>query len=301
MQTSFEAPSLAQRLARLTLNPMRLSVSLRSRAIHALLKRMPAAAVGLGVGPFAAAAAQDEANVTELLSRMKFIWVRDPASADFCRERGLEQYIESADLCFSSQFLARFGSGPAHERSRGTIIGVVLSDHPALDDAFLHKIRSVAEVLRAERIQVRFFSFSKRRDHFISTLRSFGETVWCWDPEIMPIKLFRTFLAEHDAILTSRFHAGIFSVINQTPFAVIGVNEKLRLLAQRFRAADVPLLATTDDADRFAGAARALLERPAERRRALSRAFEVETKIAARGEAALAAFLSSAASGEVAA
>jgi polysaccharide pyruvyl transferase WcaK-like protein len=122
------------------------------------------------------------------------------------------------------------------------------------------------------------------------------EFIWVRDPASAEFCRARS-LAEHDAILTSRFHAGVFSVINQTPFAVIGVNHKLRSLAQRYQDANVPLLATADDADRFAGAARALLERPSDRRIALRRAFEAETKVAACGVAALIAFLRSACSG----
>jgi exopolysaccharide biosynthesis predicted pyruvyltransferase EpsI len=169
----------------------------------------------------------------------------------------------------------------------------VLSDHPTLDNAFLAKIHTVAEKLRNEGALVRFISYSRKNDHFVPSLEALGENVSAWNPEVMSIESFRRFLAEHDAILTSRFHGGVFSVINQSPFAIIGVNDKLRSLAERYPDVDVPLLSTTDPADKFTDTLRALLRGKLERRSALTNAFDNERRLGALGEAAFSEFLAS--------
>lgn len=287
------APPLAARLRRLVSDPAQVVSSLHARVIQALINRLPIASIGLGVGPFGSEAAADEANVKALLSKMTFVWVRDSASERFCALNGIT-CSTSTDLCFTKPFLARFaakttsnfdGSQPS--------IGVILSDHPTLDQAFLTKIIDASNAMRGAGCRVRYISFSRRRDRFIEVLQARGEPVTCWNPATMKIDTFRAFLAEHDAILTSRFHGGVFSVINRTPFAIIGVNEKLRSLAQRYSKAGIAVLSPTSTADEFTSAALMMLEQQSDQRAALKDALASEIELAADGEAAFARHLAS--------
>lgn len=274
--------------------PSRLVRSAKARLACRRISALPHLAIGLGIGPFMPEDAADEANVAALLRRMAFLWVRDPASAEFCREHGAGSATLSADLCFTEPFQTLLGgvnwttSAPAPNR-----IGVVLRDHPSLDGAFHKKMSDFARHFRSTGYGVDFISFSEG-DRFIAEYREAGETVVQWNPRVCKIEEFSRKLGEYTILLTARFHGGIFGVINRTPFTVIGVDEKLHSLGTRYHGAKIAVLAPGDPIGRYLTAIEEQTKHIAETKEALAAYLLEECALARAGEDAYARFLAAA-------
>jgi polysaccharide pyruvyl transferase WcaK-like protein len=235
--------SLVQRFIRKLVRPSEMVGSTRTRLRMRAEARTPRLAIGFGVGPFPAGS---PANLVaaSLLTKMALVWVRDDASADFCRRHEVASTVRSADLCFTRAFADAVHPPailPCFSDSKRRV-GIVLRDWKALDSSFTEAMVEAARRLRARGVEASFFSLAASDVGTRSTLTRLGETVVAWDCEAGALETYWSELVQMDLVVTARYHGAVFALLSETPFLAIGIEQKLQQLQGWVVSKDTPNL-----------------------------------------------------------
>jgi len=202
-----------------------------------------AAAIGVGVGPFA-----DDTKLEKdraILSALDFVAVRDQNSINVCDNWGLGQVILGSDLCFYPGTWARPKLSSINQATSAVKkIGFIVRDWPFENQGSDYKeslLKTVDTLRTAGIADVSFISFRSHnragRDfEWLETLQSRNEKdILTWDPWEMSLNSFSSELSKFDCIITARYHGAVFAALFGIPFICVGIEPKLLMVAEALK------------------------------------------------------------------
>ncbi|HRY47649.1 MAG TPA: polysaccharide pyruvyl transferase family protein [Candidatus Paceibacterota bacterium] len=254
-----ESPRMMQlplhRLIRAATSPKRLMERCRARYRLHLETGLPKIGVGLGFGPFVDNTSEEQA-ARVLARQMRFLWVRDVNSERFCRNNGAGNLTRASDLCFLSAFQQQY----IHRRSASMKrviprVGIALRDWKFTGEGAMciTPYLQFAAMCRQRQIDVKFFVFSPKRDVEVTRqLIDANEEACHWTPDSISVMAFVEMLDACDVMVTSRFHAAVFSLLLGKPFVAVEIESKLKMVAELLGGWDVLVRLPVDPSCLFA-------------------------------------------------
>lgn len=193
------------------------------------------AALGIGVGPFLPSANKNiELNTKKLFLDMDFVGVRDTYSFNKCKEWGLNNIQQYADLCYLMDDEFKLDN----KRNTSSIkkIGVIVRDWIQTDEgaAYYDKIIPLVSTLKQDGYEVNIVLFSQKRDlYWLEKLKDIDNVI-IWDPDNNNIQDFLKILDNFDLFITARYHGAVFSSLLGKPFISIVVEQKLEMISDLY-------------------------------------------------------------------
>jgi len=236
---------LRARAAGLLSQPRLLPYKIRQRLLPTREKELPdhadrMAALGVGVGPFVTGSAAQR-QTQGLFAGMAYVSVRDARSYEMCRQWGVRNLHQHADLCFAPDFQAVCVPGSVSAaNSRIDRVGLIVRDwpHDEAGDAYHHGLLAVADRLQRAGKTADFILFAGRHDRLWQRrLKATRFPVIPWNPQTASIRSFVQQLASYDLFITARYHGAVFATLLEKPALCIAVEPKLELFADVLGAA----------------------------------------------------------------
>jgi polysaccharide pyruvyl transferase WcaK-like protein len=223
-------PTLRGRLKGTLASPRRVAAALLRRIRPTNRRFDRAACLGIGVGPFVDDP-QQERLTRSLLGSCGYVAVRDPVSLELCAQWGLDHPMLGSDLCFLDDAVGELKASPRRTRS----VGAIVRDWPHSREgaAYLDQLMASVERFRHEGIPVTFYSFCAQDDRrVIERLESLGHRILAWHPERDDIGEFLRAIAEHGAIVTTRYHGAVLEALLGRPCICVEIEPKLRVVGK---------------------------------------------------------------------
>ena len=286
--------SVLERILYKLAHPIEFLVSLRARWKFRCERKISVIAIGLGIGPFRASANIAEKRVCELLQRMRFVWIRDTASAAFCLRHDITNVLLSADLCFTNAFDSVVHlphNLPPQCAVRPRKVGIILRDWPDLPLGFFERFIELAQRLRSANVEVNFLSFSTSDEAYLKVSAKADENAVAWSPDYGAIEKYWAQIADHDLLVTSRYHGAIFSLLSSRAFLTINIEPKLATLSAMVGMPDYLQLVPDMDVDALLTRILYALNNASDYSEVFRTALAQQREKAALGEYALKAFL----------
>lgn len=189
-------------------------------------------ALGVGLGPF------EEANsdriVKEKLGDFDMVYCRDQFSFDICKKHQINSELV-ADICFSDYFRRKYPFRHVRNINNKPQVGVILRDwkHNAIGEVINNKIIKWIDD-NNETYNISIFLFSYIKDQEIRNRLAQNEfaEVNVWNPNKNNFYEFLENFSKMDALITSRFHAGVFGANFEIPTICLGIDPKLYYLKE---------------------------------------------------------------------
>jgi len=195
-----------------------------------------AAAVGIGLGPFALGAAS-EYNAAVRLAACGFIWVRDEESAAWCRKWRLPGTIlTGADLSFLTELWCKTEwKDTVEERGTGgpARVGVIFREWKySRTGQWLRGLKAAVEVLRGCGYEVQGISLCDASDRdlteMVSSARVF-DGVSVYSPHQHTLDDVLYWIRSCDVVVSARAHGVYVSAVCGVPCIAIEIEPKLRI------------------------------------------------------------------------
>jgi polysaccharide pyruvyl transferase WcaK-like protein len=192
------------------------------------------AALGIGLGPFEADT-RKEAETCKTIRALDFVGLRDLASFKLASDQwGLANVSLGADICYCPGLLGLTCTPRASGYQPARRIGVIIRDwiHTKEGAAYVTPVRSAVTHLRDRGYEVDYLSFCQSGDQqWLEALDHAGENTVIWDPLQTDMGAFIRSLRNYDVIVTARYHGAILPALLGVPVIVIGLEQKLREVA----------------------------------------------------------------------
>jgi len=193
-------------------------------------------AIGIGVGPFLSNANKNiEFNTKQLFLGMDFVGVRDIYSLKKCKEWGLTNVRQYADLCYLMEEEVKFKNKKISNKIKK--IGIIVRDWTQTEEGsrYYSKIFPLVDDLKSSGYEVNILLFSQKRDIFwLKELKNIDNIV-TWDPDKDTILEFLQILDTFDLFITARYHGAVFSTLLDKPFISICVEQKLEMISDLYK------------------------------------------------------------------
>lgn len=222
-------------------NPAMLVRKVRNR----LTEKRPVTAkssvgLGLGLGPFNPDNDRVE-HVKSLVRRMDMLFVRDEKSLSYCKEWGLENVGEGADICYS-RFLnyntGRINGNTNNREKRRKKIGIIVRDWKYKNGGgdYREVLMAMVDEQKEGPYEYTFIIFSGLLDvEWKRVVQEHGYASLEWDPMNQNINDFMDTLNDFDGFITARYHGGVMASILNKPVVCIEIEPKLRILAEQIK------------------------------------------------------------------
>jgi polysaccharide pyruvyl transferase WcaK-like protein len=190
------------------------------------------AAISIGIGPFVPDSILEK-RAKKKLAVCEWISVRDTSSFEYCRNLGIDNVEQNADLCFARTL---WDSTEIQEPRSGKMrrVGIIVRSWPHTSKgwSYFKKLQVAAQRLKQEDLDVCYISFARKADvEMISELTSQGENILQWNPEAYSITSFIDELLKYDLFISARAHGVIMGAALGIPSIAIEVEPKLRLIS----------------------------------------------------------------------
>lgn len=188
---------------------------------------------GLGVGRYARGSAKLRRDLPVLLDFDSLV-VRDAESVERLKELGIQdKVVEGGDLCFLDEYWVPddIANGMRRESAK-TKLGVVLRDWPYDGgEKYLRGMMKLLPRLRQE-FELTLFVFDERTDgRLVELIRDYEPVVW--NPMYWSFDAYCRRLGEQDAVVSSRAHGVMCSVVLGVPAVALGIEPKLAAVHER--------------------------------------------------------------------
>ncbi len=187
-------------------------------------------ALGIGLGPF------EKGNYLTLLKKtlsgFSMLYLRDEISFELCKEIHLPSK-HTADICFSSYFLDRYPFKHNSSHNKFKKVGVVIRDWEHNENGEILNSKMLNWIdCNLTNYDITVFLFSSIKDIGLTNKLALNKKVKCliWNPLYDNFSNYLNIFSEMDAIITSRFHAGVFGANFNIPTICLGLDPKLYML-----------------------------------------------------------------------
>jgi polysaccharide pyruvyl transferase WcaK-like protein len=192
-------------------------------------------ALGIGLGPFEEENSQ--AIVKRELTGFNMLYLRDEFSFQLCQEFNLPSKLTS-DICFSNYFRDKFPFKHIKDDNKLNKVGIVLRDWTQNENGKIINTKMLNWIdSNIKKFDITVFLFSTIKDNDLKKKFALNSKVKSiiWNPENDNFQSFLNNFSKMDAIVTSRFHAGVFGANFNIPTICLGIDPKLYLLTQEIK------------------------------------------------------------------
>lgn len=189
--------------------------------------------IGVGVGPFSKTDSAVENKTADLFKKSDFVSVRDVFAFNKCKDWGVTNVSQSPDLCYIMDVSAYSNKSNSIKN-----IAVIVRDwnHTGADKYYTQVSKFVEEYRRLG-YHVQYISLDKKMDiYWMKFFKDKNEDYIQWDSDIMTFDNFYKKLSGFELVITARFHGAIFASMMGIPFITIEVEQKLRMVAENYKA-----------------------------------------------------------------
>lgn len=188
--------------------------------------------LGIGLGPFI----DNGHNIQEAkaaLHRCRYLSVRDGYSESLCRQWGIGNAMQRADLCFCPQLWGSVNNEPRNKHGKLKRIGVVFRDwkHTNGSTDYKYPLLETVKLLRKKGYYVKYVSFQKGSNLETELLNDESE-VLAYSPYNSSVPEFVEALRQFDLIITARAHGAILAATLGIPSVCIEIEPKLKYVSE---------------------------------------------------------------------